>query len=109
MLLSNSFKTCKVLYLICRLLQVIWMIQVKREKNASYYWMGNGEVAANIEVDCSNLQAMVHNMSLGPDYWRVCLKKILVSKISLFRAASEFMILENAKDSSITLATKYII
>ncbi|KAL5846972.1 hypothetical protein ACOSQ3_010496 [Xanthoceras sorbifolium] len=73
------------------------------------HWMGNGEVVAEAEVDCTDPQAMVHHMSLGPDYWRVCVKKILVSKIHLYCATTKFMILEDAKNSFIAWSTKYVI
>ncbi|KAL5779864.1 hypothetical protein ACOSQ2_010601 [Xanthoceras sorbifolium] len=55
------------------------------------HWMGNGEVVAETEVDCTDPQAMVHHMILGADYWRVCVKKILVSKIPLYCATTKFM------------------
>ncbi|KAL5857422.1 hypothetical protein ACOSQ3_004880 [Xanthoceras sorbifolium] len=39
-------------------------------------WIGNGEVVDEAEVNCTDPHATVHHMSLGPDCWRVCVKKI---------------------------------
>ncbi|KAL5849382.1 hypothetical protein ACOSQ4_007395 [Xanthoceras sorbifolium] len=77
-----------------KLSAIVW----KGKKCKLLHLMGNGKVVADAEVDCTDPQATVHHMSLGPDCWRVCVKKILVSKIPLYRATSEFMILEDAKD-----------
>ncbi|KAL5767322.1 hypothetical protein ACOSQ2_014105 [Xanthoceras sorbifolium] len=79
----------------------IWNF-IKGKKCKLLHWVGNGEVVVEAEVDCTDPQAMVHHMSLGPDYWRVCVKKILMSKIPLYRATTEFIIIEHAKDSFIT-------
>ncbi|KAL5861583.1 hypothetical protein ACOSQ4_002879 [Xanthoceras sorbifolium] len=57
------------------------------------HWMGNGEVVAEAEVDCTDPQAVVHHMILGSDCWRVSVKKVLVSKVPLYRATTAFMIL----------------
>ncbi|KAH7576546.1 hypothetical protein JRO89_XS01G0104900 [Xanthoceras sorbifolium] len=65
----------------------------KGKKCKLLHWMGNGEVVAEAEVDCTDPQAVVHHMILGSDCWRVSVKKVLVSKVPLYRATTAFMIL----------------
>ncbi|KAL5831837.1 hypothetical protein ACOSQ4_017191 [Xanthoceras sorbifolium] len=81
----------------------------KEKKCKLLHWMGNGEVVAEAEVDCRDPQAVVHGMILGPDCWRVSVKKILVSKVPLYRASTEFMILEDTLNSFIAWPAKYVV
>ncbi|KAL5832876.1 hypothetical protein ACOSQ3_016550 [Xanthoceras sorbifolium] len=81
----------------------------KEKKCKLLHWMGNGEAVAEAEVDCRDPQAVVHHMILGPDCWRVSVKKILVSKVPLYRATTEFMILEDTLNSFIAWPAKYVI
>ncbi|KAL5806130.1 hypothetical protein ACOSQ4_028863 [Xanthoceras sorbifolium] len=81
----------------------------KEKKCKLLHWMGNGEVVAEAEVDCRDPQAVVHGMILGPDCWRVSVKKILVSKVPLYRATTEFMTLEDTLNLFITWPAKYVL
>ncbi|KAL5757616.1 hypothetical protein ACOSP7_020227 [Xanthoceras sorbifolium] len=81
----------------------------KEKKCKLLHWMGNGEVVAEAEVDCKDPQAVVHGMILGPDCWSVSVKKILVSKVPLYRATTEFMTLEDTLNSFIAWPAKYVI
>ncbi|KAL5846160.1 hypothetical protein ACOSQ3_009684 [Xanthoceras sorbifolium] len=81
----------------------------KEKKCKLLHWMGNREVVAEAEVDCRDPQAVVHGMILGPDCWRVSVKKILVSKVPLYRASTEFMTLEDTLNSFIAWPAKYVI
>ncbi|KAL5856716.1 hypothetical protein ACOSQ3_004174 [Xanthoceras sorbifolium] len=81
----------------------------KEKKCKLLHWMGNGEVVAEAEVDCRDPQAVVHGMILGPDCWRVSVKKILVSKVPLYRASTEFMTLEDTLNSFIAWPAKYVV
>ncbi|KAL5847500.1 hypothetical protein ACOSQ3_011024 [Xanthoceras sorbifolium] len=81
----------------------------KEKKCKLLHWMGNREAVAEAEVDCRDPQAVVHGMILGPDCWRVSVKKILVSKIPLYRASTEFMTLEDTLNSFIAWPAKYVI
>ncbi|KAL5732386.1 hypothetical protein ACOSQ2_032078 [Xanthoceras sorbifolium] len=81
----------------------------KGKKCKLLHWMGNGEVVAEVEIDCTDPQAMVHHMILGPDCWRVSVKKILVSKVPLYPATTECMILDDALNSFIAWPAKYVI
>ncbi|KAL5840762.1 hypothetical protein ACOSQ4_013370 [Xanthoceras sorbifolium] len=81
----------------------------KEKKCKLLHWIGNGEVVAEAEVDCRDPQAVVHHMILGPDCWRVSVKKILVSKVPLYRATTEFMILEDTLNLFIAWPAKYVI
>ncbi|KAL5840363.1 hypothetical protein ACOSQ4_012971 [Xanthoceras sorbifolium] len=81
----------------------------KEKKCKLLHWMGNGEVVVEAEVDCRDPQAVVHGMILGPHCWRVSVKKILVSKVPLYRDSTEFMTLENTLNSFIAWPAKYVI
>ena len=59
------------------------------------------------EIDCTDPQASVHNKLLGLDYWRVCVKKIRVSDVSLIRDTSELQTLEDARGTFIAWPSKY--
>ena len=63
---------------------------------------------AEAEIDCTDPQASVHHKLLGPDYWRVCVKKIMVSDVPLIRDTSELQTLEDARGTFIAWPSKYI-
>ncbi|KAK2642316.1 hypothetical protein Ddye_024079 [Dipteronia dyeriana] len=65
------------------------------------HWIGNGQIVAETEIDCTDPQASVHHKLLGPDYWRVCVKKIMVSDVPLIRDTSELQTLEDVRDTLI--------
>ncbi|TXG53795.1 hypothetical protein EZV62_019051 [Acer yangbiense] len=83
----------------------------QRESNKCklLHWIGSGEVVAEAEIDCTDPTASVHHMILGPYCWRVCVKKILVSKVPLMRPTSDLQILEDARGTFIAWPSKYII
>ena len=72
------------------------------------HWIGNGEEVAEGEIDCTDSTALVHHMLLGPDYWRVAVNKILVSKVPLIRPTNDIRILEDARGTYIAWPIKYI-
>ncbi|KAK3225741.1 hypothetical protein Dsin_005603 [Dipteronia sinensis] len=72
------------------------------------HWIGSGQVVAEAEIDCTDPQAFVHHKLLGPDYWRVSLKKIMVSDVPLIRDTSELQTLEDARGTYIDWPSKYI-
>ncbi|KAK2644369.1 hypothetical protein Ddye_019564, partial [Dipteronia dyeriana] len=60
------------------------------------HWIGNEQIVAEAEIDCTDPQASVHHKLLDPDYWRVCVKKIMVSDVPLILDTSELQTLEDA-------------
>ncbi|KAK3205721.1 hypothetical protein Dsin_019767, partial [Dipteronia sinensis] len=83
--------------------------QRKSDKCKLLHWIGSGEVVAEAEIDYTDPTASVHHMILRPYYWRVCVKKIIVSKVPLMRPTSDLQILEDAKGTYIAWPSKYII
>ncbi|KAK2661400.1 hypothetical protein Ddye_007933, partial [Dipteronia dyeriana] len=73
----------------------------KKCKLLNWIGIGSGEVVAEAEIDCVDPQASVHHMILGPDFWRVCVNKIMVSKVPLISPTSDLQILEDARDTFI--------
>ena len=73
------------------------------------HWIGNEEVVAEAEIDCTDPKAFCHHMILGPYCWRVRVKKILVSKVPLMRPTSDLHILEDARGTYIAWPSKYIV
>ena len=63
---------------------------------------------AEAEIDCIDPQAFVHHKLLGPDYWRVCVKKILVSDVPLIHDTSELQTLEDARGTYVAWPSKYV-
>ncbi|KAK2658059.1 hypothetical protein Ddye_011111 [Dipteronia dyeriana] len=61
----------------------------KSTKYKLLHWVGNGQKVAEAQIDCIDPQALVHHKLLGSDYWRVCVKKIMVSDVPLIRDTSE--------------------
>ncbi|TXG57816.1 hypothetical protein EZV62_015645 [Acer yangbiense] len=72
------------------------------------HWIGNRQILAKVEIDCTDPQSSVHHKILGPDYWRVCVKKIMVSDVPLIRDTSELQTLEDARGTFIAWPSKYI-
>ena len=72
------------------------------------HWIGNGEVVAKGEVDYKDPKALVHHMLLGPDCWRVWVKKIIGKHVPLYRATSDLHILEDALETTVACPKKYI-
>ncbi|KAL5787348.1 hypothetical protein ACOSP7_004297 [Xanthoceras sorbifolium] len=70
--------------------------------------IGSGEVVAEAEIECTNPQTLVHHMILGPDHWKIAVKKILVRKVPLCRPTSELHVLEDARGTYIAWPSKYI-
>ncbi|KAK2655444.1 hypothetical protein Ddye_008496, partial [Dipteronia dyeriana] len=58
---------------------------LKGTKCKLLHWIGNGQMVTEAKIDCTDPQASVHHKLLGLDYWRVCVKKIMVSDIPLIR------------------------
>ncbi|KAL5800005.1 hypothetical protein ACOSQ4_032889 [Xanthoceras sorbifolium] len=61
------------------------------------HWIGSGEIVAETEIECTDPQTSVHHMVLGPDHWKIAVKKILVSKVNLYRPTSDLHKLEDAR------------
>ncbi|TXG61212.1 hypothetical protein EZV62_012575 [Acer yangbiense] len=72
------------------------------------HWIGNGQIVVEAEIDCTDPQASVHHKLFGPDYWRVCVKKIMVSDVPLILHTSELQTLEDARGTFIAWPSKYI-
>ncbi|KAL5757663.1 hypothetical protein ACOSP7_020274 [Xanthoceras sorbifolium] len=80
----------------------------KGKKCKLLHWIGSGEVVAEAEIECTNPQTLVHHMILGPDHWKITVKKILVRKVPLCRPTSELHVLEDARGTYIAWPSKYI-
>ncbi|KAL5759665.1 hypothetical protein ACOSQ2_018503 [Xanthoceras sorbifolium] len=80
----------------------------KGKKCKLLHWIGSGEVVAEAEIECTNPQTLVHHMILGPDHWKIAVKKILVRKVPLCRPTSELHVLEDARGTYIAWPSKYI-
>ncbi|KAL5824510.1 hypothetical protein ACOSQ3_020573 [Xanthoceras sorbifolium] len=80
----------------------------KGKKCKLLHWIGSGEVMAEAEIECTNPQTLVHHMILGPDHWKIAVKKILVRKVPLCRPTSELHVLEDARGTYIAWPSKYI-
>ncbi|KAL5733242.1 hypothetical protein ACOSQ2_032934 [Xanthoceras sorbifolium] len=61
------------------------------------HWIGSGEIVVETEIECTDPQTSVHHMVLGPDHWKIAVKKILVSKVNLYRPTSDLHKLEDAR------------
>ncbi|KAK2653093.1 hypothetical protein Ddye_012949, partial [Dipteronia dyeriana] len=75
---------------------------VSPQKDIKYkllHWTGSGQIVVETEIDCTDPQSFIYHKLFGPDYWRVCVKKTMVSDVSLIRDTSELQALEDARDT----------
>ncbi|KAL5821595.1 hypothetical protein ACOSQ3_023477 [Xanthoceras sorbifolium] len=87
----------------------IQILHLKRVKKCKLlHWIGSGEVVAEAEIECTNPQTLVHHMILGPDHWKIAVKKILVRKVPSCCPTSELHVLEDARGTYIAWPSKYI-
>ena len=70
--------------------------------------MRKGIVVVEAEIDSKDPYAKVHHLELGPDYWRVSVKKVLVS-VSLPRPTNDLLTLDDALNSFVAWPIKYIV
>ncbi|KAK9187367.1 hypothetical protein WN944_018761 [Citrus x changshan-huyou] len=71
-------------------------------------WLGTGEVVAKGMIAATNLEALVHHVQLGPDYYKVWVDEVNKPSLSLVRPTQEFFNLGDAKGSTIAWPIKYI-
>ena len=63
---------------------------------------------AKVEVDSKDPEALVHHTLLGPDCWRVWVKKIIGKHVPLYQATSDMYILEDALETTVAWPKKCI-